>query len=212
MIDVGALDTGGKPFKLSGDLGGYANRADYAQVVAAFQNAKGDTLGKGVIGRVTAAQRGNVSSLVHQAWYGSVPAGTVRVVVTIATVGVSSAADNMSLTIGSSAEPSGPVLRTMPYASVGDVTGTHVDPGTGAVLPNATAGSLYHPGGLSVGGGSGHASADGASAAAELRGADDSSVYVSNTGDNVVAELRGGDTSIVAGSFEGYGEGRPRQG
>ncbi|WP_327287261.1 NHL domain-containing protein [Streptomyces sp. NBC_01198] len=190
-IDVGSLATGGQPFLLSGDLGGYATQGDYATVTAAFQDAKGATLGSAVIGPVTAGQRNNVSSLVHQAWHGTVPAGTGRIVVKIATVGVSSgansdgAADNVSLTIGSSAAPAGPILQTMPYASVGDDTGTHVDPGSGAVVPNVTPGSLYRPAGLSVGGGA---------------------VYVSNTGDNVVAELRNGGTSILAGSLEGSGE------
>ncbi|WP_405579206.1 hypothetical protein [Streptomyces sp. NBC_01190] len=211
-IDVSALDTGSRPFKLSGDLGGYSTQSDYATVTASFQDAKGATLGSGVIGPVTAAQRASVSSLIHQAWYGTVPADTRKIVITVATVGVSSGAnsdgtaDNLSLTIGSSAVPSGPILQTMPYTSVGDVPGTHVDPGTGAVLPNVTPGSLYRPAGVSVGGGSARAPKLGDSLAAELRSVGDGSVYVSNTGDNVVAELRDGETSVIAGSLEGYGE------
>ncbi|WUH89285.1 hypothetical protein OG900_03435 [Streptomyces sp. NBC_00433] len=190
-IDISSLDTGGQPFVLSGDLGGYATQSDYATVTAAFQDAGGAALGSAVIGPVTAGQRNNVSSLVHQAWHGTVPAGARKVVVTIATVGVSSGAnsdgtaDNVDLTIGSSAAPTGPILQTMPYASVGDDAGTHIDPGSGAVVPNVTPGSLYRPAGVSAGAGS---------------------VFVSNTGDNVVARLRGGGTSILAGSLEGYGE------
>jgi hypothetical protein len=210
-VDVSALGTGGRPFRLAGDLGGYATQSDYATVTAAFQDAKGGTLGSAIIGPVTAAQRGNVSSLVHQAWYGTVPDGTAKVLLTVATVGVSSGAnsdgtaDNLSLTIGSSAAPSGPILQTMPYASVGDSAGTHVDPGTGAVLPNVTPGALYHPEGLSVSAAPAHPSLAAASVRAELSSVD-SSVYVSNTGDNVVAELRDGDTSVLAGSLEAYGE------
>ncbi|MFJ5215981.1 hypothetical protein ACIP98_14790 [Streptomyces sp. NPDC088354] len=190
-IDVAALGTGGRPFRLSGDLGGYATQSDYATVTAMFQDAKGTTLGSGVIGPVTSAQRNNVSSLIHQAWYGTIPVRTEKIVVTVATVGVSSGAnsdgtaDNLNLTIGSSATPPGPILQTMPYSAVGDVPGTHVDPGTGAVVPNVTPGSLFRPAGVS---------------------ADGDSLYVSNTGDNVVAELRNGGTTIVAGSLEGYGE------
>lgn len=211
-IDAGALATGGQPFRLSADLGGYATQADYATVTAAFQDDKGATVGSAVIGPVTAAQRGNVSSLVHQAWYGTVPAGTEKILVTVATVGVSSGAnsdgtaDNLNLTIGSSALPNGPILQTMPYASVGDVAGTHVDPGTGAVVPNVTPGSLYHPLGVSVGAVSTHAPKLAATVRTELKSVDNSSVYVSNTGDNVVARLREGDTSILAGSLEASGE------
>ena len=212
-VDVGSLGAGGQPFKLSGDLGGYATQGDYATVTTRFEDAKGTSLGSAVIGPVTAAQRGNVSSLVHQAWYGTVPSGTEKLVVTVATVGVSSGAnsdgtaDNLSLTIGSGAVPSGPVLQTMPYASVGDDPGTHVDPGTGAVVPNVTPGSLYRPAGVSAGVSSSPASDSADSVRAELKSVQGgSSVYVSNTGDNVVAELRDGDTSVLAGSLEAYGE------
>ncbi|WP_141726374.1 NHL domain-containing protein [Actinacidiphila rubida] len=211
-IDVASLGTGGQPFRLSGDLGGYSTQNDYATVTAVFQNGKGDTVGSAVIGPVTAAQRGSVSSLVHQAWHGTVPAGTEKIVVTVATVGVSSGAnsdgtaDNLALTIGQSAVPSGPILQTMPYASVGDSAGTHVDPGSGAVVPNVTPGSLYRPAGVSVGVGPGHAPAVASNVRAELATVDDASVYVSNTGDNVVAELRDGETSILAGSLEASGE------
>ncbi|WP_433890525.1 hypothetical protein [Streptomyces sp. CA-111067] len=215
-VDVSSLDAGGRPFKLSGDLGGYATQADYATVTARFQDAQGATLGSGVIGPVTAGQRDNVSSLLHQAWYGTVPAGTQKIVVIVATAGVSSGAnsdgtaDNLSLTVGSSALPTGPILQTMPYASVGDVPGTHVDPGTGAVVPNTTPGALYRPAGVSVDSGSApssaHAPKVGTNVLSELRGGGSGSVYVSNTGDNVVARLLNGDTSILAGSLEGYGE------
>ncbi|MFC4035529.1 hypothetical protein ACFO3J_29265 [Streptomyces polygonati] len=213
-IDAGSLDAGGQPFELSGDLGGYATQSDYATVTARFQDAQGTALGSGVIGPVTPAQRGSVSSLIHQAWYGTVPAGTRKIVITLATVGVSSgansdgAADNLDLTIGSAAVPAGPILQTMPYSSVGDVTGTHVDPGSGAVVPNAVPGALYRPAGVSVAvaGGSAHAPNTVFSMRTELKSVDTGSVYVSNTGDNVVAKLENGETSIVAGSLEGYGE------
>ncbi|ACU72741.1 NHL repeat containing protein [Catenulispora acidiphila DSM 44928] len=190
-VDLSALAVGGQPFKLSADLGGYSTQGDYATVTAAFQDTKGATLSTAKIGPVTAAQRGNASSLIPQAWYGDVPAGTQKVVVTIATVGVSSGAnsdgtaDNLNLTIGQSAVPSGPVLQTMPYASVGDDTGTHVDPGSGAVVPNVVPGALDRPAGVSA-----------------FKG----TVDVSNTGDNVVSALQNGSTSVIAGSLEAYGE------
>ncbi|NJP48352.1 NHL domain-containing protein [Actinacidiphila epipremni] len=212
VVDAGPLDAAGRPFRLSGDLGGYATQGDYATVTATFRDSGGDTVGSAVIGPVTAVQRGNVSSLVHQAWYGTVPAGTATIKVTIATVAVSSGAnsdgtaDNLELTIGSSAAPTGPILQTMPYASVGDSAGTHVDPGTGAVVPNVTPGGLYRPAGVSVPFATTAAPKVAATVRAELAVADDGSVYVSNTGDNVVARLREGGTAILAGSLEAYGE------
>jgi len=190
-IDVGALDVSGKPFELSAALGGYATQSDYATVSATFEGADGDRLGSAVIGPVTAAQRNNVSSLIHQAWYGTVPSGTAKIVVAIATVGVSSganldgAADDLDLTIGGSAAPKGPVLQTMPYTSVGGTAGTHVDPGSGAVIDNVLPGALYRPAGVSV---------------------RDGSVYVTNTGDSLVATEKDGATAVIAGSLEGYGE------
>ncbi|SDN08455.1 NHL domain-containing protein [Actinacidiphila guanduensis] len=190
-VDLSAIDAGGKPFRLSGQLGGYSTQGDYATVTAAFEASDGSSLGSGVIGPVSAAQRDNTSSLIPQSWYGTVPDGTAKVVVTIATAGVSSGAnsdgtaDDLKLVVGPSAVPPGPILQTLPYASVGDTTGTHIDPGTGATVPNVTPGSLYRPAGLS---------------------ADNGTVYVANTGDNVVAALRKGETTIVAGSLEGNGE------
>src|SRR6185312_3349456 len=94
-------------------------------------------------------------------------------------------ADNLNLTIGQSAQPTGPVLQTMPYASVGEDAGTHVDPGSGAVVPNVVPGALYRPAGIAAANGS---------------------VYVSNTGDNVVAQLENGGTTVIAGSLEAHGE------
>jgi len=190
-IDLSVLDVDAQPFELSGELGGYSTQSDYATVTVAFQDAKGSTLSTAAIGPVTAAQRNNVSSLIPQAWYGKVPAGAKQALVTIATVGVSSGAnsdgvaDNLNLTIGQSAQPTGPVLQTMPYASVGEDAGTHVDPGSGAVVPNVVPGALYRPAGIAAANGS---------------------VYVSNTGDNVVAQLENGGTTVIAGSLEAHGE------
>ncbi|WP_051450343.1 hypothetical protein [Actinospica robiniae] len=190
-IDLSALDVDGQPFELSGELGGYATQSDYATVTVAFQDAKGATLSTAAVGPVTAVQRSNVSSLIPQAWFGKVPAGAKQALITLATVGVSSgansdgAADNLNLTIGQSAQPTGPVLQTMPYASVGEDAGTHVDPGSGAVVPNVVPGSLYRPAGIAAANGS---------------------VYVSNTGDNVFVQLEDGGTTVIAGSLEAQGE------
>jgi len=181
-------DLGGQPFELSALLGGYATQDDNAVVTATWQDASGNTLDVASIGPVKASQRGDVSSLVPQAWYGTVPAGAVKVAVKITMTAVSTGndnngeADDLNLTIGSNAKPSGPVLQTLPYdaATGGEV---NIDPTTGLPLPPA--GGLYRPAGVSASNGV---------------------VYVSNTGDNVVAALRNGQSSVIAGSLEGYGE------
>ncbi|WP_243062026.1 hypothetical protein [Humibacter sp. RRB41] len=191
-IDLSNVDAAGKDFKLSALLGGYATQDDNALVAVTFQNAKGDTLGYAAIGPVKSGQRGGVSSLVQQAWYGTVPAGAAKALVTITTTAVSSGndsngeADDLSLVIGASAAPSGTIIETMPYTAANGDTGTHVDPGSGVVVPNVVAGALDRPAGVSATSGR---------------------VYVSNTGDNVVATLDGnGNTTVIAGSLEGYGE------
>ena len=190
LISVSALAVAGQPFTLTGDIGGYTTQDDYAMVTATFENASGTTLGAAVIGPVNADLRAGLTSLYPQATYGSVPAGTKQVLITIAATGVSAGygidgrADNLSLTIGSSAAPPARLLQTLPYAATG-VAGTHIDPGSGAVVPNIVPGALYRPAGISAAGGA---------------------VHVSNTGDNVVATMMNGNTSVIAGSLEGYGE------
>ena len=190
LISIGALSPAGQYFKLSGALGGYSSQGDYATVTATWEDIDGATLGSAVLGPVTAAQRNNTSELLARTWYGTVPVGTTRVLITIATTGVGSGAnldgqaDNLSLTIGSGSAPPAQLLQTLPYAATG-VPGTHIDPGSGAVVPNIVPGALYRPAGISAAGGV---------------------VHVSNTGDNVVATLMNGNTSVIAGSLEGYGE------
>jgi hypothetical protein len=190
LINVGPLSAAGQYFKLSGALGGYSSQGDYATVTATWEDVNGAALGSAVLGPVTAAQRNDTSELLARTWYGTVPAAAMRVLITIATTGVGSGAnldgqaDNLNLTIGSSAAPAAHLLQTLPYAATG-VAGTHIDPGSGAVVPNIVPGALYRPAGISAAGGA---------------------VHVSNTGDNVVATLMNGNTSVVAGSLEGYGE------
>jgi sugar lactone lactonase YvrE len=169
-------------------LGGYATQNDNAVVSATFQDTAGKTLNIATIGPVTAGQRGSVSSLVPQAWYGTIPSGAATVVVTVAITAVNSGndnngeADDLSLTIGDSTKPAGPILQTVPYdaSAGGDV---QIDPTSGLPLPPA--GGLYRPAGVS---------------------ASNSVVFASNTGDNVVAALQNGQSAVIAGSLEGYGE------
>ncbi|WP_345630159.1 NHL domain-containing protein [Rugosimonospora acidiphila] len=191
-IDLSGIAAGGQPFKLSGMLGGYATQDDNAVVSATFLDASGKTLSYAAIGPVKAAARGNVSSLVRQTWYGTVPAGAAKAVVTVTMTAVSTGndlngeADDLSLVIGPSSASQGSILQTLPYdAGAGGGGGTHVDPGSGAIVPNLVPGALYRPAGVSAAGGV---------------------VYASNTGDNVISKLQNGATTQVVGSLENYGE------
>jgi sugar lactone lactonase YvrE len=188
LIDLSSLgNVDGASFKLSALLGGYATQNDNAVVTATFTDAAGKMLSIASIGPVKAGQRGNVSRLVAQAWYGAVPSGSVKVLVTIAMTAVSTGndnngeADDLNLTIGDSTKPSGPILQTLPYdaAAGGEI---QIDPTTGLPLPPA--GGLYRPAGVS---------------------ARDGVVYASNTGDNVLAALQNGQSAVVAGTLAGYG-------
>lgn len=187
-IDLGPLgDVAGKSFKLSGLLGGYATQNDNAVVSAAFKGADGTTLTVASIGPVKANQRGGVSGLVPQAWYGTVPAGAAKVVLTITMTAVNTGADNngeaddLSLVVGDSTKPTGPILQTLPYDATGGGE-VRIDPTTGLPLPPA--GGLYRPAGVSAGNGV---------------------VYASNTGDNVIAALANGQSTVIAGSLEAAG-------
>lgn len=186
-IDLRPLgDVSGKSFKLAGLLGGYATQNDNAAVTAAFQDAGGRTLTVASIGPVTAKQRGAVSSLVPQAWYGTVPAGAAKVLLKITMTAVNTGADNngeaddLSLVIGDTTKPTGPILQTLPYDASGGAV--RIDPTTGLPLPPA--GGLYRPAGVSAASGV---------------------VYASNTGDNVVAALADGQSKVIAGSLGGSG-------
>jgi sugar lactone lactonase YvrE len=191
-VDLSGIAAGGAPFKLSGMLGGYATQDDNAVVSTTFLDAGGKTLSYAALGPVKAAARGSVSSLVRQTWYGTVPAGAAKAVVTVTMTAVSTGndlngeADDLSLVIGSTTSSQGAILQTLPYdAGAGSDGGTHVDPGSGAVVPNLVPGALYRPMGVSAGNGA---------------------VYASNTGDNVISALQNGVTTPLAGSLEAYGE------
>ncbi|MGQ4514645.1 NHL domain-containing protein [Streptomyces sp. DW26H14] len=188
-IDLSPLgDVAGKSFKLSGLLGGYATQNDNAVVNATFQDADGKTLNSASIGPVVANQRGGVSELAPQAWYGTVPAGAAKAVLKITLTAVNTGADNnaeaddLSLVIGDSTKPTGPILQTVPYdaSAGGDIS---IDPTTGLPLPPA--GGLYRPAGVSASKGV---------------------VYASNTGDNVLAALADGQSTVIAGSLEAAGD------
>jgi sugar lactone lactonase YvrE len=159
-IDVSSLKPGGQPFRLSHSSGALS---------ATFENGDGANLGQA-----------SVSTGPAPAWYGTVPAGTARVLLTLSTAGPKSTSDDPVLLIGPAGAPKSLVLQTLPYAkSAHGTPGTHVNQVTGQTVPNILPGYLYSPAGVSAAHGT---------------------VYVSNTGDNLIAALRNGETSVIAGS------------
>jgi hypothetical protein len=136
VIRLGSLKAAGQPFELSGYLGGYRARRDNLSVTATFEDVNGATLGSDQIGPVTAAQRGSATKLLHQAWYGTVPAGTAQILVTLSQTGsgatLHGAADGLNLTVGSSAVPASPVLQKLPYPATGTDGGLRLPAGVSA--------------------------------------------------------------------------------
>jgi hypothetical protein len=136
LISLGSLTVAGQPFELSGYLGGYATQSDSLGVTATFEDVNGATLGSAQIGPVTEAQRGGVTELLYQAWYGTVPVGTAQVLITLSQAGsgvnIDGSADDLSLTIGGGAVPSGAVLQKLPYTATGTDGGLRLPAGVSA--------------------------------------------------------------------------------
>ena len=132
VLSLGSLNAAGQPFELSGYLGGFTTQSDNMGVTVTFKDGNGATLGLAAIGPVTAAQRGSVTSLVRQAWYGTVPANSAQVLITLTQTGngttLDGSADDLNVTIGSSAVPSSPVLQKLPYTATGIDGGLRLQP------------------------------------------------------------------------------------
>ena len=69
-------DAGKVNYTLSGDLGGFVDQDDQAQLTATFEDGNGDSIGSAVIGPVTAAERGFSTGFLHRDAIGVCPAGT----------------------------------------------------------------------------------------------------------------------------------------
>lgn len=76
------VDAGFVRYSLGGFLGGWTTQRDDARLAATFRGG-GRTLGVEEIGPVTAADRGDVTGLLPRAAFGTVPAGTRQVVITL---------------------------------------------------------------------------------------------------------------------------------
>jgi hypothetical protein len=102
-----------------------------------------------------------VTELLPQAWFGTVPAGTAQVLITITTNAISAgrdddgAADDLNLTIGSGAIPPSPVLQTLPYSA-----------------PVGSDGGLYRPAGVSADDGTAYVSNTGDNVVSALENGD----------------------------------------
>jgi NHL repeat-containing protein len=229
-VDLSSLNAGDQPFLLSAYLGGTTTQSDYDQVSVVFENASGQVLDPNIpfgVGPVTAAERGDVTSLIPVQTTGYVPAGATQAVVTITSTQIGGCpadndgmADDLNLTIGESVTVV-PALATLPYT-----------------FPAGTGGSLTWPAGVSVSGGKVYVSNTGdnvlssldgsttATVAGNLEGhgehgdggpaasstlaapggtAEDShgDIFIADTEDNVVREIHAG-TGVIT-RFAGTG-------
>jgi hypothetical protein len=99
-----AIDGGASTVELSAWLGGALNVPDTMSVRADFLTASGATLGTVSTGSVTAADRGNLTTLQRRHGEAKVPVGTRRIRVTVTSVDddksySSATADNVKLTL-----------------------------------------------------------------------------------------------------------------
>jgi hypothetical protein len=210
LITLGSLGAAGQPFELSGYLGGAGTQSDNMSVTATFEDDSGTSLAAAQIGPVTESQRGGVTELLPAAWYGTVPAGTTQILVTLTQTGSGAtgdgSADDLNLTIGSSAVASSPLLQKLPYTATGTDGGLRLPAGVSAangtvyasntsenVLATLQAGQTSAIAGSLEGYGE---HGDGRSASAALLyqpagTAEDASgdVFIADAGDNVVREI-----------------------
>ncbi len=85
---AGFIDTGGVSYDFSADLGGYLDQGDNAMVEADFRDQSSALLTQVFLGPVTAADRGNLTGLLHRETSAPVRAGTrsVQLFVTLSMV------------------------------------------------------------------------------------------------------------------------------
>ncbi len=80
VIDLSQLaagiDAGGTSYDFYADLGGYLTQGDSATVEADFLDGTGHLLTQAILGPVTAADRGNLTGLLHRDTTGPVPVNT----------------------------------------------------------------------------------------------------------------------------------------
>ena len=104
IADVaGDVDGAGVSYVLSGWFGGVGSQEDWAALSAQFLSAAGTVIGSNTIGRVTAAERGNVTGLFFRSTNGVLPSGArfVEFMLTNRVVGGmnDASADNLSFVL-----------------------------------------------------------------------------------------------------------------
>jgi len=112
-IDVSEIaadvDGVGVDYTLSGWFGGAGAQDDWAALTARFLNSTGLPLGTNIVGRVTAAERGNVTGLFLRSTNGPLPGGTRYVEFTLTNrvvTGMNDAsADNLSFVLTPASAP-----------------------------------------------------------------------------------------------------------
>jgi hypothetical protein len=106
-VPPASIDAGLSTATLAADLGGYRTRDDRMQVTAEFLDGGGAALGSFSIGPVSAADRGNLTTLLRRAATQPMPAGTRSIRVTLTATRFSgfgynlAFADNVKLTVAS---------------------------------------------------------------------------------------------------------------
>jgi hypothetical protein len=122
----GAINGAGAYFNLSGWLGGYASQTDNATLSVSFLNAANEVIGGTSVGPVSAADRGNATSMLYRETTGWLPTGATSAQVELAmsrTGGTSNDgyADSLSLAL-SAADVEMTAPSTATAGSTFDVT------------------------------------------------------------------------------------------
>jgi hypothetical protein len=78
-----AINDGGVTYNLSGNLGGWSDQTDDADVVATFENASGASLGTATLSSVTDLDRLFTTEFLPRSASGTVPEGTTKILVTV---------------------------------------------------------------------------------------------------------------------------------
>ncbi len=144
------IDAGGVSAALRACIGGFSSQGDNARITTIFLGANGATLGSLEIGPVTAADRGDQTTLLPRNASGAVPASTRSIKVVITGTRLSGTyndayADNVSLSLAGSGTPSAPGTASCPAALSPPVVGKTVNaaPASGKVFVSVPAGSAF---------------------------------------------------------------------
>jgi hypothetical protein len=137
------IDAGRVSAALSAYLGGFSSQDDNARISMIFLAGNGATLGAPEIGPVTAADRGDQTTLLPRSTCGAVPAGTRSIKVVITGTRVSGSyndgyADNVSLSLVASGTP---CPGAVPPPVLGKTV--NVAPASGKVFVSVPAGSAF---------------------------------------------------------------------